>query len=255
MPIINNYKEPDQMEIKVDQLTELGDFDVNANIPPPHVLQSDRVQLIPFIPAIHAKVFHVEWSKYPHLAQYLSRGFPTLESLLLYVEFIRQDERSLLFAIIDKTKSPSSEDSRIQNGRLAGIIGWSHGSPRTRSLEFGPVIVLPEFQRTFVSTNAIGLLLKYVLDLPAQGGLGYRRVQWTADPLNEGSLRTAEKMGFIREGLLRWTWRLPPDRKGKEMPAGRGDGEGRDSAVFALCWDDWEAGARDMVMKRMARIA
>jgi len=68
--------------------------------------------------------------------------------------------------------------------------------------ELGPVIVLPEFQRTFVSMNAIGLLLKYVLDLPAQGGLGYRRVQWTADPLNEGIPQDCSKDGIYKGGII-----------------------------------------------------
>lgn len=139
--------------------------------------------------------------------QYLPYAFPTFESFLVFFEtFGRQDPSSAVFAIIDKTKSQSLsplESKKIPNGRLAGMIGWLRGPPQNLSLEVGPVIILPEFQRTFVSANVIGILLKYVLDLPSQGGLGYRRVVWQTNPLNEASIRAAEQMGFVKKGVLR----------------------------------------------------
>ncbi|KAF8907861.1 acyl-CoA N-acyltransferase [Gymnopilus junonius] len=251
MSFINSYKGPKQSEVDISRLltTEPGEFDVNSSIPVPTNLESERVHLVPFIPSLHAEVYYEGLSKDPDFAQYLPFAFPTFESLLLFLEsFIRQDPSSVVFAIIDKTKTPapsSLESKKIPNGRLAGMIGWLHGSPQNLSLEIGPVVILPEFQRTFVSANAIGLLLKYVLDLPHK-----------ASPLNKPSIRAAEKMGFVKEGVSRWTWVLSETKKGKKIDSGRGrgDGDGRDSVFLSLCWDDWEGGVRGMVLKRMERV-
>ncbi|KDR67768.1 hypothetical protein GALMADRAFT_1060953 [Galerina marginata CBS 339.88] len=257
MTMINSYKPTDLANVDI---SFKDPYDINSKIPVPPLLESERVQVVPFIPAIHGEVFYNEHAKHPSLGEYLPIHWTTYENFLAFIELLfRQDPDSVLFAIIDKTQPPSSdpEGANIPHGRIAGIIGWLHGSPHTRSLEIGPVVILPAFQRTHVSTNAIGLLLRYALDRPGQGGLGYRRVAWCADPRNEASLKAAEKMGFVREGVLRWTWELPVGKEGKEVDSaggGRGAGRGRDSAVLSLCWDEWEGGTRDAVLERMARV-
>jgi len=95
--------------------------------------------------------------------------------------------------------------------------------------------------------------MRYCLDLPKDGGLGFRRVQWTASPANVTSIRAAERMGMKVEGTLRWMWVLPEGKEGKKAGEGRGAGAGRDSVLLASYWDDWENGGREDVEKIMER--
>ncbi|QRV88913.1 GNAT family acetyltransferase [Ceratobasidium sp. AG-Ba] len=135
-------------------------------------------------------------------------------------------------------------------------MGYLNAAPEFASVEIGYAIVLPAYQRTFVSTHAIGLLLRYALDLPADGGLGLRRVQWQAHADNAPSIRAAQRMGMKLEGIIRWQRPWPADKAGACQ--GR-DGDalgpvaGRHSAILAICWDDWEDGGRELVRKMMDR--
>jgi hypothetical protein len=104
----------------------------------------------------------------------------------------------------------------------------------------------------------VGLLLQYCLELPENGGLGLRRVQWLANAQNEASIKTALRMGFQHEGVKRWE-RIVPAAVGKPNTAEKlpreGDprrtGLGRHTAVLGLCWDDWEDGTREKVGELM----
>lgn len=96
--------------------------------------------------------------------------------------------------------------------------------------------------------------MRYSLNLPKDGGMGFRRLQWTANPLNTGSVRAAERMGLKVEGTLRWTWVLPEGKEGKEAGEGRGEGVGRDTVVLATYWDHWENGGREHVHNILNRV-
>ncbi|KAG6901383.1 hypothetical protein C0995_012647 [Termitomyces sp. Mi166 len=221
---------------------------VNFNLPLPCSLETARIKLVPLDPSIHAEPFFSAYAASPSLARYLPISTPTYPAFLSFIEdFIIADKSSVLFAIIDKTKEG-------HDAPLAGIIGLLKSSPQNRTIEIGPVIILPAFQRTFVSSNAIGALLRYLLDTPAQGGVGFRRVQWTANTENRASVRAAERMGFRLEGVERWSWCLPPGKEGKAVDGGRGSALGRDSAVLAVCWDDWESGGRELVENLINRL-
>jgi RimJ/RimL family protein N-acetyltransferase len=63
----------------------------------------------------------------------------------------------------------------------------------------------------------------------AFGALGLRRLEADIDPRNTGSCKLAERMGFLREGLLRERWQV--------------DGEISDSAMYGLLARDWQAHA------------
>ena len=132
---------------------------------------------------------------------------------------------------------------------MAGVIGVLGCEPGQLKLEIGPVVVFPDFQGTHVSKHAIGAMLKYWLDVPSQGGMGFRRLSWTAHPANGASVGIAEKMGFKKEGIRRWTWILPEGMPGKDVDDERGVGKGMDSILLSLCWDDWENGVREKVLK------
>ncbi|KAF9003944.1 acyl-CoA N-acyltransferase [Cyathus striatus] len=250
MSFINSYKLPDSTTVDISRKEP---YDINCNIPVPANLETERVKLTPFIPHLHGKAFHDQVNADHILSRWLPVSWPTLESFINFNEcIIRQDPASVLFVILDKTKPNYDQDFEKS---VAGAIGYVHIAPNHRSLEIGPVVVLPKFQRTFVSSNAIGLMLKYALDLPPEGGLGFRRVVWCANPFNKPSLRAAERMGFVLEGINRWTWVLPLDKKGNKVNGTeRGEADGRDSIVLSMCWDDWEGGVKEKVTGLMERI-
>ena len=136
-----------------------------------------------------------------------------------------------------------STDDRIPHGLLTNL-----------SVKIGFLVILPPFQRTHVITIAVGLL-RYVLDLPTASppGLGLRRVQWQTSDQNDASIRVARRMGFKREGLLRWDRVFLGDqgKVGNSEDIREGDPRpgtlGRHTLMFAICWDNWENGRRERV--------
>lgn len=69
-------------------------------------------------------------------------------------------------------------------------------------------------QRTHVLTHAAGLVMHRILDMPAQGGLGLRRCQWTTTTLNIPSQNAARRLGYTHEGVLRAIKVLAPGKVG-----------------------------------------
>ncbi|KAK7047315.1 hypothetical protein VNI00_006546 [Paramarasmius palmivorus] len=232
--------------------------DTNFYFPIPDILESDGVKLVPFIPAKHASQLLQGLTTTPTLTQYLPIGPYTSPSDLV-LDFwdnrLKPSPTSTLFVIYNKTQLQPNTNTN----EAAGFIALINTSLQDLHTEIGYVVIFKAYQRTHVSSNAVGLLMRYALDLPERGGLGLRRVQWQANKLNEASVGLALKMGFVKEGVLRWHRVL---EKGKEMGhnGGRerkGDPrEGcsaRDTAILALCWDEWEDGVREKVEEVMKR--
>ncbi|KAG1763716.1 acyl-CoA N-acyltransferase [Suillus occidentalis] len=235
-------------------------YDINVAFPLDFAqLETPRLKLVPFIPSIHAAKYHAAISDPAHFYRYYSFAeMEDPESYLLFMDtFMRQNPYSVLFAVIDRTTP--DPDYPEWGGKLAGTIGLINYTPTNLSVEIGAVCVLPAFQRTHVATHAVGTLLKYCFTMPfasqSESGLGLRRVHWHTHSENEPSLRLAARLGLKREGTLRWAWVLPGGKDIGKTP--RQDdllaGLGRDTAVMAMTWEDWEDGAREIVITQMAR--
>ena len=52
-----------------------------------------------------------------------------------------------------------------------------------------------------------------ILDPVSQGGMGYRRCQWTTTTRNEKSQAAAKRLGYTPEGVLRGFKILPPGKE------------------------------------------
>ncbi|KAJ6598163.1 acyl-CoA N-acyltransferase [Mycena vulgaris] len=217
--------------------------DPNFCFPIPHQLETDRVKLVPFVPSEHADAFIAAVRGHDEVFAYLPWGpFASADDLLttLVLGRIQPDRGSVLFAVLDKTAPGAPQ--------LAGTIGFLDTSPANRSTEIGFVITLPRFQRTHVTSGAVGLLLRFALE-----GLGLRRVAWKANAWNARSVRAAERMGFRQEAVLRWDRVLPAWKTEGGNGGGVREGDprtgclGRDTVVLSLCWDDWEGGACEAV--------
>ena len=223
---------------------------------PIKVLENDRMKLVPFQYDLHAEAFHNAIKDAPELFKYFPAGpFSKAEELhgLIKVVVARG---AMLYAVLAKV------DGKLE---MAGCIGYLNVEPSHLATELGFVVTAPKYQRTFVTTNACGLLLIHALDptgeghgVDGHGGLGLRRVQWAAHSLNEASIRAAERLGFVREGIMRWRLVLSEGKlsNGKEGPPGSEEtvkqAPGRDSMLLSLCWDDWVT-QRERVLKMMQR--
>src|SRR5271157_250108 len=109
----------------------------------------------------------------------------------------------------------------LASRRSVGATRYLEMRPDHRSLEVGGTWYDPEFQHTAVNTECKFLLLKYAFET-----LGCIRVQLKADSRNERSLRAIERIGAIREGVLRNHYILV-------------DGKYRDSVVYSILDKEW----------------
>ena len=250
MSFTNSYKQ--------DSLIEPGygpdPYDINWMMPLHETtLESDRVKVTPFIPSLHARSYADKVKAHPDIHRYYPLDLTSLDKILLEVEtLVRSRPAYILFAIIDKARGDA----------FAGVIGLFGASPTNLSVEIAWIVVFPEFRRTYVTSNAVGLVLNYCLELPSappeRRGLGFRRVQWSAHPENQPSIALAKRMGFKEEGLLRWTRVAPQIVEGNGISLRDGDPKspnpGQHSAVLSLCADDWENGGRGLVRYMIDRL-
>ncbi|KAI0030308.1 acyl-CoA N-acyltransferase [Vararia minispora EC-137] len=234
-------------------------YDINFSLPIQNhleLLESDRVKLIPLIPRLHANLVVEQLTKAPEVLRWLPSRPTTLEDFLPFVERkFRRNPANILFLVLDKGRpDPAHPDLA---GGIAGFISLIDTDPARMKTEIGWVVILPAFQRTYVTTHANGLLLRVCLELPDNGGLGLRRVQWCTHELNAKSAAAAQRLGFKMEGTLRWTTVLPEGMEGSGAQPRQGDpmekNPGRGSVTLSMCWDTWEDGGRDHVHKLMER--
>jgi len=108
------------------------------------------------------------------------------------------------------------------DGRALGMACLLRIEPQWATCEVGAIWYAPALKQTPASTEAMYLLAQYVFE-----DLGYRRYEWKCDALNAASRRTAERLGFSYEGLLR-----------QHMVY---KGRNRDTAWYAMTDADWPA--------------
>jgi len=82
-------------------------------------------------------------------------------------------------------------------GKICGQASYLDIQAQNGSIEIGHIWFSPELQRTRDGTEALFLLLKNAMD-----NLGYRRMQWRCNSLNEKSRRAARRLGFRFEGIF-----------------------------------------------------
>jgi RimJ/RimL family protein N-acetyltransferase len=115
----------------------------------------------------------------------------------------------LFFAVVDS-----------ESMRALGMASFLRIDPAHGVIEIGHIWFAPELQRTQQATEAIYLLAKHAFD-----DLGYRRLEWKCDSLNEPSRRAADRFGFTYEGVFR-----------QHMVV---KGRNRDTAWFSMTDGEW----------------
>jgi len=109
------------------------------------------------------------------------------------------------------------------SGHVAGASRYMNIMPKDRGLEIGGTWYGPEYQRTVVNTECKYLLLQHAFEK-----LGCIRVQLKTDLRNERSQRAIERLGAVKEGVLRNHMILP-------------DGYYRHSVYYSILDTEWTA--------------
>jgi len=184
-----------------------------ARVPPRETLTGATVRLEPLDPERHAlplfKASHGDGAAGP-LFRYLPYGpFAGLEEFREWLDQRAASTDPLFYAIVDgETPTPK------------GMASYLRMVPEHGVIEIGHIWLGPELQRTRQATEAIYLMAKHAFD-----DLGYRRLEWKCDALNEPSRRAADRFGFTFEGIFRQHLVVK--------------GRNRDSAWFSMLDGEW----------------
>lgn len=112
---------------------------------------------------------------------------------------------------------------READGEVLGDCMLFDFDTQCRRVEIGYGLATAAWGQGFVH-EAVGALLQYGFET-----LDLHRVEADIDPRNTASARSLERLGFVKEGLLRERWIV--------------DGDVSDSAIYGLLQRDWAAGA------------
>ena len=156
-------------------------------------------------------------SQYPRIWEYMSSDpSASLESMRAWIAEMlapREAGTQLSFAIFDRATD-----------MYVGSTSYLDIMPEHRNLEIGWTWLTPAVQRTPINTECKYLLLRHAFET-----LGAIRVQLKTDRRNETSQRAIERLGAVREGILR-----------KQRIIVR-DGYQRDSVMYSITDDEWPA--------------
>ncbi len=129
----------------------------------------------------------------------------------------------LPFAVID-----------LASGRIAGSTRYLNIDSPNRGLEVGGTWYGLDFQRTAVNTECKFLLLTHAFET-----LKAIRVQIKTDSLNVRSQQAIERIGAVKEGVLRKHMILP-------------DGRIRDSVFYSILDNEW-AGVKKRLVAMLGK--
>lgn len=176
----------------------------------PVELQNSLVRLVPIAPD-HAPAFF-SIGQEPSIWTYLStEPFRELDDAKRWIELmLTRDDYAVTYSVYD-----------VPSGRLAGSTSFLGVQTRHSALEIGFTWYGKAFQRTYVNLATKLALLSHAFD-----ELGAYRVQMKTDKRNLASQRAIERIGGVKEGVL---------RKHKTYP----DGFVRDTVVYSIVDDEW----------------
>lgn len=122
----------------------------------------------------------------------------------------------------------------LASNRIAGATRYLNIVPKDRGLEIGGTWYGSEFQRTPVNTECKYLLLRHAFET-----LDCIRVQLKTDLRNERSQKAIERLGAVKEGVLRNHMILP-------------DGRIRHSVFYSVLDSEWPE-VKKKLEEKMAR--
>ena len=178
----------------------------------PIILQGKYVQLEPMVEA------HI-----PALAE-IGVGQPFWDFMVYGRMETADDMRGWVRDILSRAEKGTDLPFiaiHLASGCVAGATRYMNIMPTDRGLEIGGTWYGPKFQRTVVNTECKYLLLSHAFET-----LGCIRVQLKTDLRNERSQKAIERIGAVKEGVLRNHMILP-------------DGHYRDSVFYSILYTEW----------------
>lgn len=141
--------------------------------------------------------------------RYLWHGpFATAEEMKPYMRELDSEPNLRPFTVFDTA-----------TGHQVGIVTYVANMPAHLKIELGHIWYSPLVQRTKANLESTYLLLKHAFEL------GYHRLEWKCDSLNERSRRSALRMGFKFESIQDAHYIIK--------------GRNRDTAWFRILADEW----------------
>lgn len=180
-------------------------------------LQGRTVTLEP-IRASHAEELypHIGGEEHRWLWDYMTADPAlSLEDLRRLLGYLAESPDSVVWAV-----KPHTSETGDPPSSAVGYIGLLNIVAAHRTVELGHVMYSTSLQRTTAASEAVYLLMRYVFC-----ELGYRRVEWKCNNLNEPSKRAALRYGFQFEGVFRQHLIMK--------------GRNRDTAWFSMLDSEW----------------
>ncbi|KAJ6168447.1 MAG: GNAT family N-acetyltransferase [Kocuria palustris] len=159
------------------------------------------------------------------LWDYLPDGpYPDAEAFKANISSKSTSTDPFFYAVIDKRNSLPTF------GKAIGYLSFMRMTPDHLGIEIGNVLYSGALQRTTGATEAIYLLAQHAFH-----NLGYRRLEWKCNSLNEPSRRAALRLGFSSEGVFRQHMIVK--------------GRNRDTAWFSILKDEWDTSLKAALEK------
>lgn len=141
--------------------------------------------------------------------RFMSNGpFSSLDGFASFLKSIGEGPDSRAFCVRDRVSD-----------RPVGVITYLSNVPAHLKIELGNIWYSPIVQGTLANTEAAYLLLNHAFRL------GYRRVEWKCNALNERSRNAALRLGFQFEGIQEFHMILK--------------GRNRDTAWYRILDHEW----------------
>ena len=119
---------------------------------------------------------------------YLKDSKPTTYiQCINYFKKLSESHQCLYLAVIDK-----------RDNLVKGIFSVNHTDTENGVFELAEVNWTPLMKRTQMSTESIYLILNLFFNR-----LEFRRCEWRTNIYNEDAIKSAQRLGFIHEGILR----------------------------------------------------
>jgi RimJ/RimL family protein N-acetyltransferase len=178
----------------------------------PTVLEGEKIKLVP-MELVHASELfaindHDIWA-------FMLGEIKTLQEMENWVaNAIQFREQNLALPFVVMLK---------ETNQIVGTTRLYEINEKQRSCELGSTWYSKEFQRSFVNSNCKYILLKYCFE-----ELQFIRVQFKTDERNKRSQKAIERLGAVKEGIMRNERILS-------------NGFIRNSVLYSITNDDWSS--------------
>ncbi len=172
-------------------------------------LEGDGVCLQRLCPAQHGDALFAAVNGHDALWRYLPYGaFEHKDAFDAWLQMRAAQRDQVTYAIV------------LPSCGAVGLISLMEIRPQFGVAEIGHVLFAPPLQETRAATQVLYLLLRHLF-----ADLGYRRVEWKCNALNQASQQAALRYGFRFEGVFHQHMIVK--------------GENRDTAWFAMLDSSW----------------